>query len=195
MYWGDLLCESAVALASHSLLPGVKDVLSRTIQDFGSRAHNVRITSWWLTGCALMTCGAAIRLLCYRELGRLFTWELSIKKDHTLITSGPYSIVRHPSYVGSVLVGVGTILCHFGPGSWYKECIGWDSLASKVFTAVWAGWSLVLPILLMGRVNNEDEILRREFRGEWEAYAKKNSLPTSPVYLLMNDRHFVVQYS
>ena len=120
-----------------------------------------------------MACGATIRLLCFRTLGQFFTFELSIKKEHKLVTSGPYSIVRHPSYVGAVMIGIGTVLCHFGPGSWYEGCIGWGSLASKLFTAAWGGWTLVLPPLLIGRVSAEDEILRKEFGEEWEAYAKR----------------------
>lgn len=128
-----------------------------------------------------MACGATIRLLCYRTLGQLFTFELSIKKGHALVTRGPYSIVRHPSYVGSLLIGIGTVLCHFGPGSWYEGRVGWDSLASKLFTAAWAGWSLVLPMLLMGRVNAEDEILKNEFGEEWEAYARRTPYRLIPL--------------
>lgn len=118
--------------------------------------------------------------MCYRTLGRFFTWELSLQKDHTLVTEGPYSVVRHPAYVGNLLIGVGTILCHFGMGSWYKECIGFDTWGGKLFAATWAGASLAIPVLLMRRVNAEDDVLRREFKGQWEAYAKKTPYKLFP---------------
>lgn len=120
-----------------------------------------------------MAAGGFIRLACYRTLGRLFTWELTVKKGHTLVTAGPYSIVRHPSYVGSALIGVGVVLCHFAPGSWYAECVGWETWGSKLFTALWGAWCLSVPALLAARTPTEDEILHKEFGEEWEMYARE----------------------
>jgi len=41
----------------------------------------------------------------------LFTYELSILKDHKLVTTGLYKLVRHPSYLGAF--GCFTVcLCH-----------------------------------------------------------------------------------
>ena len=45
-------------------------------------------------------------------MGRLFTVERSIRKDHLRVTSGPYAIVRHPSYTGLLIVYIGMILIH-----------------------------------------------------------------------------------
>lgn len=55
----------------------------------------------WI-GMVAVWIGGAIRIACYRELGRLFTYELTIREKHRLVTSGPYSIVRHPSYSKSL---------------------------------------------------------------------------------------------
>src|SRR6185437_16196584 len=51
--------------------------------------------------------GGVMRGVCHRHLGKFFTWEQSIYKDHQLITSGPYSYVRHPAYSGLICVGIG----------------------------------------------------------------------------------------
>lgn len=120
-----------------------------------------------------MHLGSFIRLSCYRALGSNFTWELAVKKDHKLVTSGPYAVVRHPSYVGALTIYVGALCTIFGSGSWYSECIGWDSWISKVFSGVCTSWALGVPMLLMGRVNKEDAVLRKEFGEEWEAYARQ----------------------
>lgn len=113
-------------------------------------------------------------------MGKFFTWRLIVMKDHALVTQGPYSIVRHPSYVGSLMLGAGAVLCHVAPGSWYRECIGWDTVGRKLFTAAWAGWSIMVPILLMMRVNKEDAVLRNEFGPEWEIYARKTPYKLIP---------------
>ena len=42
--------------------------------------------------------GGLLRLHCYRTLGRFFTFDVSIHEGHQLVTTGSYSIVRHPSY-------------------------------------------------------------------------------------------------
>ena len=56
--------------------------------------------------------GGLIRYKCYRTLGSMFTFEMSIRKDHILVTSGPYAIVRHPSYTGIILVAIAVSLVH-----------------------------------------------------------------------------------
>ena len=72
-----------------------------------------------------------------------------------------------------LLLGVGVVTTWFAPGSWYAECVGWGSLGSKVFTAGWTTWCLLIPALLMSRAGKEDEVLKEQFRDEWEAWAKK----------------------
>ncbi|KAJ6516944.1 hypothetical protein C8R47DRAFT_1088686 [Mycena vitilis] len=40
----------------------------------------------------------APRCNCYAALRTLFIFELGIRTDHHLVTSGLYTLVRHPSY-------------------------------------------------------------------------------------------------
>jgi len=56
--------------------------------------------------------GGIIRHMCYQSMGSMFTVERSIRKDHILVTWGPYAIVRHPSYTGLLIVFIGMILIH-----------------------------------------------------------------------------------
>ena len=64
-----------------------------------------------------MVLGGWIRLMTYRQLGRFFVFEASIQKDHELIVSGPYSVVRHPSYTGFFMVAGGWFLWNLSKGS------------------------------------------------------------------------------
>ncbi|KIP01825.1 hypothetical protein PHLGIDRAFT_32420 [Phlebiopsis gigantea 11061_1 CR5-6] len=172
IYWGNLLCQTAVVLAANFPSAASEDVLSFLTWS-STQARNVQSTPVWLAGCALMALGGGIRLLCYRTLGKFFTWQLAVKKDHALITHGPYAVVRHPSYTGSVMLGIGTVLAHFGPGGWYHECVGYGSWASRLFVGAWGGWSLALIGILLARVPAEDAILRNEFGEEWDAWARR----------------------
>jgi len=65
-----------------------------------------------IVGAFMVTVGGLIRLECYRRLGRMFTFEMSIRKEHILVTSGPYGVVRHPGYTGALLAIGGMLLLH-----------------------------------------------------------------------------------
>ena len=49
-------------------------------------------------------------------MGSHFTFELTLQKDHKLVTSGPYRIVRHPSYIGIYAFYLGSDLVYLVPG-------------------------------------------------------------------------------
>lgn len=66
--------------------------------------------------------GALIRVACFRALGPLFTFELSITPSHSLFTTGPYAWVRHPSYTGIYLTLLGASAVGLAPGAWLREC-------------------------------------------------------------------------
>jgi len=87
-----------------------------------------------LSPSPLLICGAFVSIFgnllrqrCFWELGALFTFEVTIQPEHTLITTGPYSIVRHPSYTGVYLTLLGPTAMMLAPGAWVREC--WFSFA------------------------------------------------------------------
>jgi protein-S-isoprenylcysteine O-methyltransferase len=51
----------------------------------------------------LFAAGLALRFHAVGILGRFFTTGVAILNSHDLITSGPYRLVRHPSYAGLLL--------------------------------------------------------------------------------------------
>jgi protein-S-isoprenylcysteine O-methyltransferase Ste14 len=63
------------------------------------------VTRW--IGLAVLTAGVALRLGPMLELGRRFVSVVAIQPDHTLHTSGFYRLVRHPSYLGILLMDLG----------------------------------------------------------------------------------------
>jgi protein-S-isoprenylcysteine O-methyltransferase Ste14 len=64
---------------------------------------------WMLAsaGVMLFLAGLILRWWAIITLGRFFTVDVTIEKDHELVERGPFCIVRHPSYTGVLLAFVG----------------------------------------------------------------------------------------
>jgi protein-S-isoprenylcysteine O-methyltransferase Ste14 len=59
--------------------------------------------------------GVALRWWSFRTLGRYFTFQVMTSADQPVITSGPYRLVRHPSYLALLLILAGLGLSY---GNW-----------------------------------------------------------------------------
>ncbi|KAF9535350.1 hypothetical protein CPB83DRAFT_779236 [Crepidotus variabilis] len=125
-------------------------------------------------GIALLIGGVIFRASTYRHLGRFFRYDVSIQKDHQLIKTGPYALVRHPSYAGLLVSIIGWFLWTFSTGSWVRESGILNTKFGKVLLAAYivAGISPSLLVTLP-RMHKEDEALKQKFGKEWEAWAAK----------------------
>ncbi|RIA82156.1 hypothetical protein C1645_881195, partial [Glomus cerebriforme] len=59
-----------------------------------------KFSEWNLLEIFCFSCsigGALLRLWCYKCLKDFFTFNVTIKENHKLITTGPYSLLVHPS--------------------------------------------------------------------------------------------------
>ena len=63
-----------------------------------------------LAGVFLFVAGLLLRWWAIITLGRFFTVDVTIEKDHELVERGPFRVVRHPSYTGVLLAFVGFAL-------------------------------------------------------------------------------------
>ena len=64
--------------------------------------------------------GFVLRFYSIFYLGRFFTINVAIVTGHRLIDSGPYRFIRHPSYIGSLMMFFGLGL---GIGNWVSVVI------------------------------------------------------------------------
>src|ERR1043166_3252937 len=58
-------------------------------------------------GVVLFVAGLILRWWAIITLGRFFTVDVTIEKNHELVERGPFRMVRHPSYTGVLLAFVG----------------------------------------------------------------------------------------
>src|SRR6266480_1187007 len=71
-------------------------------------------------GISLILLGSLLRRYCWRTLGEYFTGEVRARPDQPVISSGPYRLVRHPSYTAGMMmfIGIGLAL-----GSWVSALL------------------------------------------------------------------------
>ena len=66
-----------------------------------------------ILGLAVYAFGLIFRYWSIKTLGAFFTRNVSVEENQTLISHGPYTLFRHPAYVGLFLLGIATPL-YFG---------------------------------------------------------------------------------
>ncbi|KAH8105356.1 hypothetical protein BXZ70DRAFT_920579 [Cristinia sonorae] len=140
----------------------------------------IRVTNTFFVGLILYIGGAALRRKCYQALGSNFTFEITIRKGHTLCTDGPYAVVRHPSYTAVFLCAVAEVLCHFGPGSWWAECGLRETLVGWAILVMVVAFATVAVMGVFKRAKVEDALLEKEFGDQWVQWAGKTRYATIP---------------
>ncbi|KAL1744752.1 hypothetical protein HDZ31DRAFT_63814 [Schizophyllum fasciatum] len=173
----DVLCavsiiEIAVIVAGRSPDAPFGSLVLRTL-DPGGEAQNLRITAPFAVGCTLNLVGSLIRATCYRALDRAYTFQLTLRDEQKLITSGVYAAVRHPGYAGGYLAVGGWFLAQVCSGSWLWECACQTPSRRLGASLVWV--LAVLPGLagFAHRMRAEDRMLRERFGEAWEEWATR----------------------
>lgn len=112
----------------------------------------VSATTRRIIAMALVLIGLALRWAAVVSLGRQFTVNVAIAKDHYLLQTGLYRYVRHPSYTGLLLALLGIAIKQ---GSWGGIVI------------------IMVPVLaaMFYRIHYEELALRKTFGAEYSAYA------------------------
>jgi protein-S-isoprenylcysteine O-methyltransferase Ste14 len=101
-------------------------------------------------GVVLFAAGGALRIWPVFVLGNRFSGLVAIQPGHTLVTSGVYGVIRHPSYLGLLI-----------------NSLGW-SLAFRSGVGVLLT-SLLIPPLIT-RIDAEENLLRTEFGDAYDVY-------------------------
>jgi protein-S-isoprenylcysteine O-methyltransferase Ste14 len=108
-----------------------------------------------VSGCLLALAGAALVLRSRAELGS--AWSLVPRASQSLVTTGPYRLVRHPIYLGLVLVAVG------------------EALAFGCLPALLIVLSAILPTFVW-RARAEETLLSRTLSQHYTVYRQRTKM-------------------
>jgi protein-S-isoprenylcysteine O-methyltransferase Ste14 len=83
-------------------------------------------SSVFFVGIGLMLAGLAFRFYAMWVLGRFFTYDITVQVGQTVVETGPYRYIRHPSYTGALitLVGLGLALGNWAALLTILVCMG-----------------------------------------------------------------------
>ena len=105
-------------------------------------------------GVATFLAGFLIRQIAIMQLGKFYTYKVSISDDHQMIDTGLYASMRHPAYTGTFLELTGAALLY---NHWILS------------------WFLSLPylVVVLKRIQEEEKALIEEFGPKYQAYMKR----------------------
>ena len=105
-------------------------------------------------GVLLCISGYVIRLIAVRTLKHQFSYYVAVQENHQLITTGIYSRIRHPIYLGAILIVAGM---------------------SLVFPT-WYGFLFVMiySMVLTSRMKREERLLLKHFGTVYQEYSLKS---------------------
>jgi protein-S-isoprenylcysteine O-methyltransferase Ste14 len=107
------------------------------------------IAAW--VGVVVMVLGIALRIWSSRVLGRFFTRTLRVAADQQVVGDGPYRLVRHPGYLGDILLWTGAA---FATLNWI----------------VFAGLTLAALLAYSYRIRVEERMLQQSLGEPYRAY-------------------------
>lgn len=107
---------------------------------------------FWIT-VALVAFGIGFSIAARLRLGGNWSGPVTVKKDHELIRSGPYALVRHPIYTGLLLAVIG----------------------SALFIGRWRALIALVPLIfaLARKMKVEERFMAEEFGGAYARYREQ----------------------
>lgn len=104
-------------------------------------------------GVLLYAAGGIFMIWGPLHLGRQFSMYVTLQENHELVTSGPFSFLRHPRYAGCLYWGFALPMVFLsGPGM----------LVAVVYAA-----------FFLWRIHGEERMLEEHFKDRWVAYAAR----------------------
>jgi protein-S-isoprenylcysteine O-methyltransferase Ste14 len=105
-------------------------------------------------GVGVMVLGLAIRLWSMQTLGRFYTRTLTVSEGQKIVQAGPYHIIRHPGYLGTLLVWIGLPTSQ---ANWIAACLV----------------VLFMGVAYLRRIKAEETMLMDRFGEEYRQYMKR----------------------
>lgn len=134
-----------------TIINGISIFIAPLLNFYHLAYINNLLLSW--IGIFIMLFGSIVRIIAVYTLGEFYTMTLRSIKQHELITGGIYSKVRHPGYLGTILVFIGGDLA----------VQNWISLIVSLF----------LITVYIYRIRAEENMLMNLFNEKYLDYQKR----------------------
>ena len=79
----------------------------RPVAILAPQAHVEILAQLSIFAIVVFALGVMLRWASILYLGKFFTIDVSVAVDHKIIDTGPYRLIRHPSYSGLLLMWLG----------------------------------------------------------------------------------------
>jgi protein-S-isoprenylcysteine O-methyltransferase Ste14 len=163
VYWNLMAMNAKATERLEPLAPRVMRVLmfgvAIVLMSFRLPVAWLRLRLWpqgaipfWL-GVALTFAGLLFSIWARVHLGRNWSRSVTIKRDHELVVTGPYALVRHPIYTGLFVAFIGT-----------------DVAVGEVRALI--AFALI-AISLWYKLSLEEKWMRAQFGATYETYSSR----------------------
>ena len=116
----------------------------------------------WI-GLGVMLVGIAMRIWAALVLGIFYTRTLITTGDQRIVQEGPYRLIRHPGYLGTILVWIGAALASSN----------WLTLVLIPVVTLWA---------YVYRIQSEEVMLAQTFGEPYAGYRRHTWRLLPPIY-------------
>jgi protein-S-isoprenylcysteine O-methyltransferase Ste14 len=131
-------------------------VLIVSLFQVGTLEYKAEYQTLRIIGLAFYIVFSWIQIWSTKVLGDNFSQDIAIKKDHHLVTNGPFKFIRHPQYLSQFLMDIGG--------------------AAATLSFILAPLALIqIPFLFM-RASLEDKLLGKHFGENFRSYKKKTGM-------------------
>ena len=125
-----------------------------------------RIYHWntfFVTGSILALIGLIIRVTSILTLKQQFTYTVTKIENHELIETGLYKIIRHPGYLGQLIIFLGISTCL---SNWISVLL------------------MIIPVSLgyLNRINIEEEFMVAQMGQKYLDYQKRTKRLIPKIY-------------
>ena len=108
----------------------------------------------FFAGVAVMFVGVAVREWAVATLKGFFLFRVGVLKEHRVVDTGPYRLVRHPGYSGAMLTFAGIGLAT-------------ESLVGVLIMV------LICSVVYGYRIRVEEKALQKDLGEEYQAYMRR----------------------
>lgn len=116
-----------------------------------------RLNSWnslFITGMILFVLGLILRIIALLTLKHFFTYSVGAVEDHKIVDVGIYKLIRHPGYLGQLIIFLGISI---SVSNWISVLV------------------MMIPVSLgyLNRINVEEKFMRDQFGEIYTRYQQQ----------------------